>query len=193
MNWRKRAAAAVAVTVVLALPSTVTHANYDRESKSGSSQSKQEARILDKSEQVFRTILPSAGALRLWVDMVTIQERGGHPVRFWTVDCANEQGDDVAHVGWDGATGQFSWVSVHEAATAPPATPSLTEKKIIQLARSYIYKLGMASKGQSWKLMSSPELEGSAWRVHCGQGKRRAIISVDALSGKLITARMHTV
>jgi hypothetical protein len=134
-------------------------------------------------------VLDDGEPLQLTLKQDSIYERNGRLHRLWTVDGVELDGDYGCMLVWDADTGELV------SAARPSPKPTRSEKKAISkqeavvLAKYWLDRLGMKSHVGKWSLDQQPERSPSTWYITWKAKNREAFVSVDRLSGELVSAR----
>jgi hypothetical protein len=192
VEWKKCTAVVFAGATLLGVAAAGTRASHEHEYQSRWYGKLAESQVLEQAEGICRTALANTGALNLWVDTASVQSPRRRTSHFWTIDCADQTGEDLLHLGWDADAGRIAWVSRHTL-SVPPSRPPLTRFAAVQVGRSWMWKLGIACKGEKWRLLGEPDSDESTWHVYCASRNRRATIVIGISSGELVSAKSYAI
>ncbi len=180
--WLGPAASAFAAATLVA---RLHHAPTKREAVFGRFT---EAEVEARSEGICRALWPGVGTVSLAAEHLCTGAPGRPIRRHWEVDCMDPTGRELTFFDWDAETGDLIGAS---RPSQPPIWRESSALRCWDAARSqaiYLRRLGLASSGRSWRLMSVPRRDGCAWRATWKCQDLSAILSVDAYNGSLLLA-----
>ncbi len=146
------------------------------------------AQIIDRSEQLCRTITSRDDRLVFFADTDQAYAPNGALQRHWRVDCKNEAGEVIVHLLWDADTGDLCTAAQLLPQMSGRKPPKMPAGMAVRRAAEWMRTLGIAATAPRWRLTGKPSQCNMNWNVQWQAQGRSAFIVLNAGTGDLTLA-----
>ena len=149
--------------------------------------------VIQMAMPIIQAILPGRDDLYLAAEHGQVMGADNQPQRIWSVDCTDNEGNGLIHIGRDADNGRIYWIS-YSPTTMPAASRAvaLSSQQAVVEAQRWLRTLGYnetwAQGGGLEHRTPSASLVNAYWHVSLESPGWCAHVSLDASTGVLFYA-----
>lgn len=170
--------------MLLAISARLYHVQKARAESYGNMNAQQ---VFARSEAICRALSPDVEGMSISVE----RSNQDAPLPYWEATCVDKTGKNSTYLHYDAATGNLRYAGHMPVYPSYNIDSRLSESQAIRTAWKWVEALGLADKGNLWKVQPTVKAAAGNWEVCWKTSDRKVAIMINANSGYFATAHIN--